>query len=227
MAILAALLTLCLVGLAWAQHGGGGGHGGGFGGHGGFGHVGGGRANSAYRGNGSSSHSAGTHHHNPFGFFHHFHHENAFRICESFGAACGDAYGVVDCGFWDWRCPKAAPVTTGPSAPGATSANLLEKPLGTSPDSPGTHSLAQGASSHGASTAMPVIWLKGGYSYELEDYWLQDGQLHYRTSYGGENSVPLDRIDLERTNEDNSQRGTQFKLNPEGVHATSTVANQH
>ncbi len=72
-----------------------------------------------------------------------------------------------------------------------------------------------------------MIWLKGGYSYELADYWVQNGQLHYRTSYGGENSVPLDRIDLERTDEDNAQRGTQFKLNPEGVHATSSVADPH
>ena len=75
---------------------------------------------------------------------------------------------------------------------------------------------------------MPVIWLKDGYSYELADYWVQDGQFHYRTSYGGENSVPLDRIDLARTGEDNSQRGANFKLNAEGIHATaSSATSQH
>ena len=44
----------------------------------------------------------------------------------------------------------------------------------------------------------------------------------YRTTYGGENSVTLDRIDFERTAEDNSQRGIKVKLNPEGVHATAS-----
>ena len=69
-----------------------------------------------------------------------------------------------------------------------------------------------------------MIWLKGGYSYELADYWVKDGLFHYRTSYGGENSVPLDRIDFERTAEDNSQRGINFKLNPEGVHTSESSA---
>jgi hypothetical protein len=68
---------------------------------------------------------------------------------------------------------------------------------------------------------MPVIWLKDGFSYGLADYWVQNGQFHYRTSYGGESSVPLDRIDLERTTQDNSQRHINFKLNPEGVHAAA------
>jgi hypothetical protein len=74
--------------------------------------------------------------------------------------------------------------------------------------------------SQSSSRAVTVIWLKGGYSYGLVDYWVQDGLFHYRTTYGGENSVPLDRIDFERTAEDNSQRGSYFKLNPEGAHAT-------
>jgi hypothetical protein len=69
-----------------------------------------------------------------------------------------------------------------------------------------------------------VIWLKDGYSSELAAYWLQDGQLHYRTSYGGENSVPLDRIDFARTAEDNSQRGAQFNVSPSGAQAPAASA---
>ena len=75
---------------------------------------------------------------------------------------------------------------------------------------------------------MPVIWLKDGYSYELTAYWVQDGQLYYRTSYGGENNVPLDRIDFERTAEDNSQRGAQFNVNRSGAQApAASAASQH
>jgi hypothetical protein len=76
--------------------------------------------------------------------------------------------------------------------------------------------------SQGSSRAVTVIWLKGGYGYGLLVYWVQDGLFHYRTTYGGENSVTLNRIDFERTAEDNSQRGIKFKLNPEGVHATAS-----
>jgi hypothetical protein len=152
--ILATLTALCLVAPTWGAHGGGGGHGGGSG-HGGLGHVGGGRAHSGHR-----------------SLLDHFHHQGAFRTCESFQSACGGAYGVVDCGFLAWRCRKTKPVTT---VPAKTSTTPLQTDSRTSEDSP--------------SSSMPVIWLKGGHGYELADYWVQDGLFHYRTSYGGENSV--------------------------------------
>jgi hypothetical protein len=50
--------------------------------------------------------------------------------------------------------------------------------------------------------------------YALVDYWVEDGQLHYTTTYGGQGSVGLDRIDLEKTVQLNAGRGVQFVLHP-------------
>jgi hypothetical protein len=50
--------------------------------------------------------------------------------------------------------------------------------------------------------------------YALTDYWLADGSLHYVTSYGGENALPMERIDLDRTVQLNWERGVEFVLRP-------------
>jgi hypothetical protein len=118
--------------------------------------------------------------------------------------------------FLGLALPKAARLMTDPAV---TSASPLQNHAASANDSPGIPSVSQGTSQ-----AVTVIWLKGGYSYGLVDYWVQDGLFHYRATYGGENSVPLDRIDFECTAEDNSQRGIQFKLNPDGAHATASSA---
>jgi hypothetical protein len=44
-----------------------------------------------------------------------------------------------------------------------------------------------------------LLLLRDGSMYGLVDYRLVGGQLHYTTTYGGENSVSLDRIDLDKT----------------------------
>jgi hypothetical protein len=43
---------------------------------------------------------------------------------------------------------------------------------------------------------------------------LDAGQLHYVTSYGGENSVDADRVDLQRTVDENAKNGIDFTLRP-------------
>ena len=48
--------------------------------------------------------------------------------------------------------------------------------------------------------------------YGLTRYWLEGTELHYVTTYGGENSVPLVRIDLAKTLQLNDARGTRFDL---------------
>lgn len=213
-------MALCLTVPAWSQHGGGGGHGGGFG-HG-FGH--GGHAGHGHALGGSSRNP---HHRGPFGpafsLLGHFHKPNAFRTCESFNAACGDGvYGVDDCGFWNWRCRNApGPPATAPVVPAATSPRPIQNDAPSARTSPAAPSFSQGQPSQVTSRNVPVVWLKGGYSYGLLDYWVADGQFHYRTTYGGENSVPLDQIDLQRTTEDNSQRGIALNLDPNGAHAAA------
>jgi len=61
---------------------------------------------------------------------------------------------------------------------------------------------------------LPVLALKNGWTYEVTDYWVANGQLHYVTSYGGENAVPFDAIDFDRTTQQNSERGVTFTLRP-------------
>ncbi len=48
--------------------------------------------------------------------------------------------------------------------------------------------------------------------YGLTDYWVVGQQLHYRTTYGGEDSIGLDRVDLEKTAQLNADRGVVFEL---------------
>ncbi len=48
----------------------------------------------------------------------------------------------------------------------------------------------------------------------VTDYWLEDGQLHYKGFSGAESAVPLERVDLDMTAYLNWQRGAKFVLRP-------------
>jgi hypothetical protein len=75
------------------------------------------------------------------------------------------------------------------------------------------------ASGHGSSSTsagtearVTLLQLRDGSMYGLTRYWVEDGRLHYLTDYGGENSVPLDRIDIVGTAKLNAGRGTSLVL---------------
>ena len=57
-----------------------------------------------------------------------------------------------------------------------------------------------------------LLQLLDGSMYGLTRYWLEGTTLHYVTNYGGENSVPLVRIDFAKTKELNAAQGTRFDL---------------
>jgi hypothetical protein len=59
-----------------------------------------------------------------------------------------------------------------------------------------------------------VLILRDGSSYAVSDYWLAGGKLHYVTSYGGENSIDANQLDLQRTVNENALRGITFTLRP-------------
>jgi hypothetical protein len=59
-----------------------------------------------------------------------------------------------------------------------------------------------------------ALFLKDGSVYAVSDYWLAGGQLHYVTNYGGENSLDISQIDLQRTVDANARRGVNFILRP-------------
>jgi hypothetical protein len=62
-----------------------------------------------------------------------------------------------------------------------------------------------------------LLQLRDGSMYGLTDYWFRDGQLHYTTTYGGQNSLPFERIDFEKTVQLNADRGVPFVLPPPSV----------
>jgi hypothetical protein len=48
--------------------------------------------------------------------------------------------------------------------------------------------------------------------YTATDYWVEDGTLHYLTSFGAHNQASLDQVDLEFTERLNRERGLEFRL---------------
>jgi hypothetical protein len=62
--------------------------------------------------------------------------------------------------------------------------------------------------------SLVVIYLNDGSVYALTNYWVEGGKLHYKTSYGGENSLDLNQLDIQRTVNANAARGVDFTLRP-------------
>ena len=62
------------------------------------------------------------------------------------------------------------------------------------------------------SKPMVILFLNDGSSYGVTDYWLANGELHYVTTYGGENKIPVEELDLQRTVDANATRGVNFTL---------------
>ena len=63
-----------------------------------------------------------------------------------------------------------------------------------------------------------LLQLLDGSMYGLSRYWVEGTNLHYVTDYGGENKIPLERIDFARTAELNAERGLQFDLTKKSTH---------
>jgi hypothetical protein len=65
-----------------------------------------------------------------------------------------------------------------------------------------------------AATAKPAttLYLKDGSSFAVTDYWLAEGKLHYVTSYGGENTTDVSKVDLQKTVDENAKAGNPFSL---------------
>lgn len=72
---------------------------------------------------------------------------------------------------------------------------------------------AQEENTNGASPDEYVLYLKDGSVYVVNDYWFADGKLVYSTATGQE-SVDMDRIDMQKTLDVNAKRGLVFTLRP-------------
>jgi hypothetical protein len=71
-----------------------------------------------------------------------------------------------------------------------------------------------GGGATSSSDSEVVLFLKDGTIYAITDYWIADNKLHYVTNYGGENSIPLEQIDMQRTVDVNAKRGINITLRP-------------
>ena len=65
------------------------------------------------------------------------------------------------------------------------------------------------------SAPMVLLYLKDGTTLAATDYWVADGKLHYRVSDGGESTLDMNDLDLQRTVDENAQRGVPFTLKPQ------------
>jgi len=168
--------------------------------------------------------------------FHHFHRGFGFPICSTvfgFGFSTHH-FGIFHREFLCFPRPFVSPFffpfvpSVGPvfvlpppgifaQEPLAVAQQMEEAPAGESytvsaeSQPPGEPAQSEGER---ASPPLTLLQLKDGSMYGLTDYWLEDGKLHYFTSYGGENSLPIERIDLDRTVQLNWERGVEFVLRP-------------
>lgn len=73
------------------------------------------------------------------------------------------------------------------------------------------------------STPTVLLYLKDGTSLAASDYWLANGQFHYRVAYGGENVIDMNQLDLPRTVNENAKRGVKFRLKAQPVSPAHTT----
>ena len=118
--------------------------------------------------------------------------------CAGYGYGYGYGYGAYYPSVWDQNEPPASEDVSNEPSP-----SLWQNP-------------PSGEDLQGNAASMPetVIYLQDGTSYQVTDYWLSDNKLHYVTNYGGENSVSLGQIDVQRTVDANAGRGVNFTLHP-------------
>ena len=79
-------------------------------------------------------------------------------------------------------------------------------------NNPAVPPVNEGASDAKNEPRVTLLQLRDGSMYGLTDYWLEGNQLHYVTTYGGQEAVPVERIDLEKTARLNADRGVGFVL---------------
>ena len=162
----------------------------------------------------------------PYGWFD-FH----FRFDDAWN--CGNDAFFFDPFFLGW---SSGPLLYGPAfgrttwfESGRAPDSTVESPTEPNPAYPPTDSDATNETPHSGANATPspnnikaerpitLLQLRDGSMYGLTDYWVKEGELHYTTTYGGQDSVPFERIDLEKTEQLNEDRGVPFVLQPEST----------
>lgn len=108
--------------------------------------------------------------------------------------------GFIGTDFWSDSFDNAGPLPEPPDSSGGSSPPTSE------------NSTSTVASTLNAEQPIALLQLLDGSMYGLTRYWIEGTNLHYVTDYGGENSVPLDRIDFANTARLNAAQGTSLDL---------------
>jgi len=124
--------------------------------------------------------------------------------------ACGPLLGVSS-----RRSTEAGHKAQSPAEPKRAYPPTIPDLTNETPNSSGSTT----SSPNGMRAERPITLLQlvDGSMYGLTDYWVKDGELHYTTTYGGQNSLPLERIDFEKTVQLNADRGVPFVVRPQSV----------
>jgi len=132
-----------------------------------------------------------------------------------YGSGCGPGYGY-GIGYYPWPPDYSAPSGSDESSNEPSPSTWENPPEGEDSENGGNSSASPGTPNSHAAVVVPhtLIYLQNGSSYEVADYWLADNKLHYVTTYGGENSVDLSQVDMQRTVDANAARGVDFTLHP-------------
>jgi hypothetical protein len=59
-----------------------------------------------------------------------------------------------------------------------------------------------------------ILFFADGTNFQVSDYWLDGGRLHYATAYRRDMNVAIEQLDLQRTVDENWKRGLAFALRP-------------
>jgi hypothetical protein len=150
-----------------------------------------------------------------------------FRFGFGFGWWPGWGFGWPWFGFWNWGLNWNSPWWGWPgygyygSPTGYISAHSYDDSYSYSvpPESysnlsaPAAQSLPEAVAA--ADITVPVIlYMRDGPSYSVRDYWISGGQLHFVLLSGIESAVEMDRLDVQRTVDENAKSGVQFVLKP-------------
>jgi hypothetical protein len=122
----------------------------------------------------------------------------------------GGTFGMMLGPTADWLGSDVGDADAGPYAAG-------DEPVTDSPDD-----AAETDATSAAATQVTMLQLKDGSVYGLTAYWVEGGELHYVTNYGGSNAIPLERIDLAKTVQLNAAHGQAFVLTANAAGSKST-----
>jgi hypothetical protein len=141
-----------------------------------------------------------------------------------FGYGAGFGYGGGDLGYYSGAPDYGGSDLNFNATTPSSSSEDMGSPEGNAgdwQDAPADNSLQNNPGPQ----PFVVLILRDGSSYAVSDYWLAGGKLHYVTSYGGENSIDANQLDLQRTVNENALRGVTFTLRP--APGANAPADQH